>query len=379
MKKEFIFTIVIFLIGYTIIELIFSFLYVYGFINKQTDGWFFEDSGKTILYDKKIGYKLSEIPSKHAKISNGIIEYEGIYVGNKQGFPDKNDFIPDPKDTNKLRYIIFGDSFTSAQFLKINWPERVEKKWNNFENKELELLNFSFDGGGLANWWLALNNIIIEENYNVDGIIFGVFSGDLFRNLTIIDHRNSDKARFIRWDSWDTNDWPKDFKDVENKIKKIRSYIVSKDEYERILNKEYHPEIPRLWRPWFLYSLRDLIFKNKKDQHHIKQKNYLEFNFHQLKIINDFKKFIEEKEIDVYVASIPNKNRIINKLNTESDVIEFSKILKAKFIDGYKAFDHFSPRELNECWLPYDGHWGQKGSDIFADFILKKLKIDKIK
>ena len=89
--------------------------------------WIFENSQKTFIFDPIRGYRLTQIPAQHARLTNGTVEYVGTYVGNVQGSPDQHNFSI--RKTGKLdkRYLIFAASMTSAQFLKTNWPDQVEK------------------------------------------------------------------------------------------------------------------------------------------------------------------------------------------------------------------------------------------------------------
>ena len=59
-------------------------------------------------------------------------------------------------------------------------------------------MNFSVDGGGLANWYNILTKIIEKENYDIDGIIFANFRGNLYRGFTIADHSDSNHYMFNR-------------------------------------------------------------------------------------------------------------------------------------------------------------------------------------
>ncbi len=96
-------------------------------------------------FDPIRGYRLTTTPSRFARVVNGEIDYIGVLKGNQQGFPDRDDFsIQRPASINK-RYLVFGDSFTAAQYIKTNWPDRLEDRYPGFQ-----MLNLSTDGGSQA-------------------------------------------------------------------------------------------------------------------------------------------------------------------------------------------------------------------------------------
>ena len=51
-----------------------------------------------------------------------------------------------------------------------------------------------------------------------------------------------------------------------------------------------------------------------------------------------------------------------------------ARILGGRFVNGAKAFDGLDSSDFEQHWLPYDGHWNQRGSDRFARFIAGPLE-----
>jgi hypothetical protein len=58
-----------------------------------------------------------------------------------------------------------------------------------------------------------------------------------------------------------------------------------------------------------------------------------------------------------------------------ADGQRFAADLGATFLDGSHIFAGMSRKEIRAHFLPYDGHWNQKGSDRFAEFIVQNLGI----
>ena len=161
LRKKILFFLVLIVGPYVLVESIFSGLYVYGLLLPPTSGWFFEDSHQTLHFDPVRGYNLTSTPSRIARVTLGQIEYIGELKGNSQGFPDRDDFGPGRSSAVHKRIAVFGDSMTAGQFLQQNWPDAVERIPRG-SSIPVELLNFSVDGGGLANWWSILTRIVGE-------------------------------------------------------------------------------------------------------------------------------------------------------------------------------------------------------------------------
>ena len=76
------------------------------------------------------------------------------------------------------------------------------------EGRKVELLNFAVAGGGLANWWSILTRLIAAQSYQLDGVIFCVYPGDLRRTFTLWEHRDSAHPWFGRTPGWDPATFP---------------------------------------------------------------------------------------------------------------------------------------------------------------------------
>jgi len=105
--------------SYLIIEVVVTFISVsIGIVSTGTSVFIFEESGKPLRFDPVRGYRLSTVPSRFARKTNGVIEFVGELRGNNQGFADRDDFSPERDATGIKRLAVFGDSFTAAQFIK---------------------------------------------------------------------------------------------------------------------------------------------------------------------------------------------------------------------------------------------------------------------
>jgi hypothetical protein len=177
-------------ITYTAVEFTLSGLWLNGYIGAQTY-WIREDTGQGPMFqfDSARGFRLSSYSSRWACMAtDGTVQAIGRLQGNSQGFPDRDDFGPHRPHLGIRRVAVFGDSFTAGQYLEQNWPDKVE---DLRPDDQLELLNFSIDGGGLANWYSILENVVNAEAYDIDGVVFAVYGEDLRRTFFFSDDQMS--------------------------------------------------------------------------------------------------------------------------------------------------------------------------------------------
>ena len=75
-------------------------------------------------------------------------------------------------------------------------------------------------------------------------------------------------------------------------------------------------------------------------------------------------------ELPALVVRVPNQ---IELASWSGEARRFANAIGAEFVDGGRAFEDLAEDEFDAHWLPYDGHWNQRGSDRFAAFILEVL------
>lgn len=359
-----------------LVEVGYSTIYRYGIIAPPPSIFIQEETEETILFDAVRGYRITSKPARLARITNGTLEFLGTFKGNNQGFPDKEDFFPERKDQDTIRIAVFGDSFTAAQYLDTSWPDQVEELLDA-EGKKVELLNFSVDGAGLANWWSILLRHVKTDGYQLDGVIFGVFEepkfGDLYRGFTASDHRES-IAHSFRFKDWNPETWPSTYQEAKPHFDELPIHILSHKRFEATLKGEWHPELPRPWR--FYASQKITSFFNGKDNTPKLPSPQFEFGDGPRKLTREISAYCDENQLDKIVVRIPLRKSVLENTPIMNDIEEFRSLLDAPLIDGAVAFTGMEKEEVLEHYFPYDGHWNQKGSDRFAE--LMKSNIVKI-
>jgi hypothetical protein len=383
-KKRLLFIAILIVVPYLIVEAIVT-----------TYGWFAwwdhsfaitEDTGKTIEFDPIRGYRLNMTPARTARITDGRIEYVGSYRGNAKGFPNRDDFGPRREGTYKRRFAVFGDSFTHAPYLGQNWPERAEDL--TLERGEpVQFLNFGLSYTGLANWWSILTRIVRADDYDIDGVIFVVWETNLLRGFTIQatkkPYRPYDKLLFGRCYSWDPKDFPRTEDEALSLLEEDKmQYLLPPEDFEQTLQGQWPASVPRHFRPFlFTKIFRALRSALKPPAEEKTAEAPGDFEPERKKLIGEMREFLDSKKLPALVIHLPSRDSLLHPTKDSALHFEkaqaFARALGADFINGRQVFEHMSPAEIRAQFLPHDGHWNQKGSNRFAEFVVANL--DRLK
>jgi hypothetical protein len=361
------------LTGYIIAEFIFSTGYSLGWIEPPEELLILEDTG-VLQFDPVYGVRHGPRLTRTAKFQRGIWEYDSTFRGNNQGFCDRDDFHPDRPDGATLRLAVLGDSFTSGRFLDMNWPDRMERLAAE-TGIQLQLLNFAIDGAGLANWWSILTRHIVPEDYQIDSLVFAVFGDDLSRTFLIEESRNVKQTMGTYTLTWDPETWPATREEANRILIPWEEFILPPAEYDAVRAGTCRPDLPRPWRP---RAFSRLIYLLRKGGGRLLPEAEAEsltpvFNDGQQTLILDIQKTARENGWPVHVVFVPGGTLSSRYTAVPGEIREFARLLGAPLINGAAAFDGLTEEEKTDCWLPYDGHWAQPGSDYFARFMLPVL------
>lgn len=357
-----------------VVELAFS-TYRY-FVPNDPSIWVFEDVGKTIQFDPIRGYTLTQTPSRSVRITKGVFEYIGTFRGNAQGFPSRHDFTAHRGDAGIKRLAVFGDSFSAAQFLAENWPDRVEDLTSN-QGRKIELLNFSIDGAGLANWESVIRSIVKEQRYELDGLVFAACCNDVDRTFAYTDDRNRARHAFAYVSGWDPQTYPKSLDATSlqtlKESERDSSFIVSSEEFDQVLKGRRL--LKREWHFAMYDQLRQGYWRYMAQRNHVEEVATTKFDEGQLRLMEEIRAFANEQKLPMLVVYIGGRTDSINRdaNNYVARTKEFAKVLGAEFIDGRSAFEGMKQSDLERIWLPYDGHWGLGASDVFAGYMAGQL------
>ena len=357
--------------GYLLAELAVTAYYGFSWAGTSLALW--DEPGKTVRFDPIRGFILTKQPSRWGRITNGTFEYVASLKGNSQGFPSRTDFSPARPDDSTRRIAVFGNSFSAAEYLETNWPDRTQAL-AEASGEKVQLLNFSLGGVGLANWWSILTRLVAAQNYELDGIVFVVSPNDLSRKFLVAEnHGTSDTWRYCP--SLDPQTYPTTLEQTRNcPYTWAKTYMISHSEFEQALHKRWPPSVPRSEvRPALANQVYDYFDRLLESSQKAPEKAP-GFGPEQRRLIEDIRLFISSRKLPALIVFLPPRDRLVRSTwesdPSRADTIAFAQAIGARFVDGSRAFANMQPADVRKCFFPYDPHWNQAGSDRFAKFIL---------
>ena len=366
----------------TSISIIFYLLLVFEILIqiKSIDNSFIGFNKKCAKFDEISGYKWYDEDIRFIKLINGELIYDNTYKPNNFGYSTKTNFNL-KKDDNTIRYILFGDSFSSGIFLKTTMPDELQNNLNRkLKTNKYEIYSFSIDGGGLHNWHSIFFNEIVG-NIDFDGLIFCTYTDNLNRKFFI--HHSLDSGGFING-----------FENIPINQNEFQNKFLSK------LNKAYEiaPSnlIDSIINRNNKISFQSVLFKKLKSFTYdflnesennfdkwIKKYSYLPLTYSDVKKNIGNKKIRRFEEIvhyckknkkQIILSSIPDKFLIRMDIRQSAQYEIISKHFDIKYFNGYEIFNQKSNADIEKFYLKNDGHWNQKGSDLFAKKFAEYIK-----
>jgi len=338
-------------------------------------------NGPCADYDNIRGFRWNGEAPRISKIINNHVVYDHYFHLNEQGFYFDIDFKKIKSDSLSKRLIVLGDSFTSGEYLEKPWPVR----FNELSGSDKKLYSFSVNGGGLFNWYSIFFNEIVSH-YEFDGIILPVFGNDLQRDFFVMDH--GPEVGLTGY----LDTIPSSWQDVQDyfseQLKPYATYMTDslinqkKDEAIRFSEQQFRfaPDI-------YLFALA--ISTPVRMSQDNKFKKFLQDQIIDESITNDHELIERELGTDklrmmeeiIHYCEVNEKEMIIATLPYEpgyqyldkGQEFKHAAVCKAicrrydlLFFDGVAIYDDLDKKSLSECFLPFDVHWSQKGSDVFA-------------
>jgi hypothetical protein len=203
-----------------------------------------------------------------------------------------------------------------------------------------------------------------------------VYSSNLWRRFTVAEHAGYTRHMTGRVKGWDPKTFPTNVEDAKKLMDALPGYIISKNEFDAYLGGTWPVSVPRPKVPLLATTLRNKLNGSQvsvgPEWGDVLGKPLLS---EQKKLIDDMKRYFSSKHVPVRVVYLASREELLKK-PVPSDfetVVEFAKLMNAKLIDGRKAFEGLTDQEVIERFFPVDGHWNQKGSNHFADFMANEL------
>jgi hypothetical protein len=365
--------VIVLILGLVVVDVIYS-LFAFAFM-KQSFTLITRTSQNPMQFEKRSGFVFASEPIRVQRIINGETEYTATVKGNRQGFLDSSDFVPRRPRPQTRRFVVMGDSFTAAHYLNRNWPERAEQLARE-RGLDVEFLNFGLDGTGLANWYHVYKEIIVQDGYEIDGVILTVAGDDLIRRFTVLDATDSNYLGIGRAPSWDPSTWPTTREESRSFVGPLMIHIVDNDTFDRSLASH---------RSWFRLQLWHHLSYEIRLSLHARPSEHDELNDPQrVRVMREFALELERRGVPSILAFIPYNphhtrsqktvgRRGHQSLEANLDFESFRDMLNATEIDFSQRFEPLSEAEIRDLYFKIDWHWNQNGSDLFAEYALDQI------
>jgi len=221
---------------------------------------------------------------------------------------------------------------------------------------------------------MGTNGKFEAKEYELDGVVFAVFRGDLHRGFTMADDRNFFHAPG-GYTCMAVGRVPIEETRLPTTLEEARPYfspvfdapIVNTDVLDQILRQR--PRTQRALQPvlsrlcWHgikrILGTTELGMANEVTD----SPKFPPEIRRRLKVIRNY---LQARKLPALVIAVPSKDRLLDRLSASDEGKAFAEFVGAEFVDGAEAFDGLSASDVRDHWLRYDGHWAQSGSDRFA-------------
>lgn len=339
-----------------------------------------------VAYDPVRGYRLGSDGVRFGYVDGrGSLATWGAARGNSQGFADPDEWGPQRESPHQRRVAVFGDSMTAGLFLQRAWPDLVEDM-AAADGADLQLLNLSLDGGGLANWWSVATRLLEPGAYDLDGVIFAVCGDDLHRGFTFGDTTPSDlptAAAYGRIPMGRSRQIHATVQEARANAEGEWSWGAARPhDFDSLIRGEPLPAFDESRRELFLTSLvRRGLPRLRSDLRRVPPcvlpgdgpalTGTLEPV--QLRMAADLADYLRRNDLPAVILRIPTLDEVLAPTPIPPALQEFALTVEAPVYDGVCAFEGVPVPQARNAYLRGDGHWTQAGSDRFAAFVAEQL------
>lgn len=330
-----------------------------------------------VKFDSVMGYRWSKDSITVRKFAMETLVFENVFNGNNYGQHSSRDYFPKKSNDKVKRWIVFGDSFTDAYFLKRGWVDVLDSLYKA-SGYDVELYSFSINGGGVKNWHQIFTRIV-EPEFEFDGVAFAVFGNDLARDFFVMSQDGGKTLSKYYKTPPDMNIVKKHLKDNENinHEKNIHSEVSSKWYVSRTLNFIYRKCLEiRYFKSLASSSesLREEFIQPSElrldDKYFIKKYGGKYYLFAQMLLS------LKQSDKSVAIISIPDEyglslNKTARTTAVQQELSWISKEFNLTYIDGYHLLLKYGFDKNAKAFIPLDGHWNQLASDSFANGLYK--------
>ena len=216
--------------------------------------------------------------------------------------------------------------------------------------------------------------MIDAKDYELDGVVFAVFRGDLRRGFTMADDRSFFNAPG-GYACMAVGRIPIESTQIPATLEEARPFfspvfdapIVTTDVLDQILKQR--PRTQRSLQPVLsrlCWHEINRVFGTTELDIPDEVTDPTKFPPHIRRHLEVIRNYLETHRLRALVIDVPSRDRLLDRQPPSGESRAFAEFIGANFIDGSEAFDGLSAEEIRDHWLRYDGHWAQSGSDRFA-------------
>jgi hypothetical protein len=228
------------------------------------------------------------------------------------------------------------------------------------------------DGAGLANWTSILSNVVVKDQYELDGLVFAVAWDDLDRTFAFFDQIDSKRFLHATVPTWDIAARPQTRSEALEFLEKdpdpSHRYVLSTEEFDAFLAGNWKP------RQWS-FPLSELVAgmlrggPPRRNPHEACDRG-------QVAPIEEIGQLAKEHSWPIAVVYISNREELLGS-KTETNIEKskkLSEMLGATFFDGRAAFRGLGNQQIKDDWFPIDAHWNRGGSEQFAGYMAGQIQ-----
>jgi hypothetical protein len=351
------------------------------------------------VFERVAGYRRTPGPTRFLRIVHDEVVYDRVFTPNNAGYISARDYAHDkPLETTRL--VVFGDSFTSAEFNAMPWPDTVHTALQGKTERPTELYSFAVNGGGLGSW----HSIFFEDilpHYQFDALVIATYGDDLARGYSYLHYDGvTPYAGYFPTRAASDEDF---FANYLPRMARHGAIVASAAQIDEMI-----ASLHAAWR-WpglkirsvpLLVAQWDRIRTGKvtapaavavevpaAPEHNAIDIAAIEARYGSEAFgrLGDILTYCKEHGIPVVLASVPGRDgaRAVaqsrGQLETphQQETRVIAEHFGALYMDGYAPFADVPPEDIDgRYWLKYDGHWNQAGSDRFAaamtEFLMKE-------
>ena len=313
---------------------------------------------------------------RYKRVLKNHVEYDNQFTTNNFGFVSSFDYQIEKK-INSTKVAVLGYSMTEGNYIAINWPSRITE----FSNGKFELYNFARAGYFNLNLYSLYLNLI--KKFDFDFLLMPKI-GATTKQFMIFEERE-DGIYDGLFDNIPESqvDYEQNYKNLLNPMYKFFENKSSNLFGEKffILNKNYllfKKIIRALLKKEKVKFKKGNLILTKKLQDYPEEFNILfgERNVAlYLWIIGDVLE--EGKKVIFYQDPLKEVNFFDSQKDKTYQLYKWLKGIypdQIFYFDGNDAFKNNEMSENKNYFFENDGHWNQKGSDIFAKHLFKFLE-----